>query len=87
MRLQVPRGIWEAFWPAIPCQIFVGTEESQKAEIADLEGKLGQLAAMGFQNRFLNERKLRKCGGDMNKTVWKLAKKVNKAKKEKRNKH
>jgi len=48
----------------------------------DLETCLAQLLSLGFEDRSLNERLLKKCKNDIHRVVWKLTKK--KAKKERK---
>jgi len=47
-------------------------------EDANLETKMAELASMGFNDRDINEKLLKKCRGDMDKAVWKLLKKQQK---------
>jgi len=56
-------------------KIWVCESNTPSSFSKDLEGCINELAAMGFEDRQLNQKLLSKCKNDMDKVVWKLMKK------------
>jgi len=74
--------IWKLFFQGRPfggpfrVKIWVCEPNKISSSLSpDLEGCIGQLATMGFEDRELNQKLLKRCKNDMDKVVWKLMKK------------